>query len=84
MLKNHKRCLAAVGAAVTAAAAAVPGAAAHAAVAGPQQPLAARTAALPKITITMNGEKITVSGALQSGGVEIESRVTGEPQGTRR
>ncbi len=79
MLRNHKRCLAAVGAAVTAAAA-LPGAAANAAVAGPQ-PLVAHTAALPKITITMNGEKITVSGALQSGGVEIESRVTREPQG---
>jgi hypothetical protein len=81
MLKNHKRCLAAAAAAVAAAAAAVPGAAAHAAAAGPQQPLAAHTAALPKITITMNGKKITVSGALQSGGVQIESRVTREPQG---
>jgi hypothetical protein len=81
MLRNHKRCLVAVGAAVTAAAAALPGAAANAAVAGPEQPLVASTAALPKITITMNGEKITVSGALQSGGVEIESRVTREPQG---
>src|SRR6266700_2645564 len=81
MLRNHKRCLTAVGAAVTALAAALPGAAASAAVAGPEQPLAAHTAVLPKITITMNGKKITVSGALQSGGVEIESKVTREPQG---
>src|SRR5215475_10849246 len=69
MLRNHKRCLVAVGAAVTAAAAALPGAAANAAV------------ALPKITITMNGKKITVSGALQSGGVNVVSTVTGEPAG---
>jgi hypothetical protein len=46
---------------------------------------AARTAAhglaLPKITITMNGKKITVGGALKSGGVRIVSRVSHEPQG---
>jgi hypothetical protein len=78
MLRNRKRCLAAAGAAVTVAAAALPGAAAAA---GPEQPQVARTAALPKITITMTGKKITVSGQLQSGGVQIESRVTGEPQG---
>src|SRR6266702_4391931 len=81
MLRNHKRRLAAVGAAITAGAAALPGAAASAAVAGPEQPLAAHTAALPKITITMNGKTITVSGALQSGGVVIVSKVTGEPRG---
>ena len=81
MLRKPKRYLAAVSAAATAAVLAGPGAAAHAAAAGRQQPLAAYTAALPKITITMNGKKITVSGALQSGGVQIESRVTGEPQG---
>ncbi len=81
MLRNHKLRLAAVGAAITAAAAALPGAAANAAAAGPEQPLVAHTAALPKITITMNGKKITVSGALQSGGVQIESKVTREPQG---
>jgi hypothetical protein len=60
---------------------AVPAGAALAASGSP----AARTAAhglwLPKITITMNGKKITVSGALQSGGVQIVSRVSREPQG---
>ena len=81
MLRNHKRCLVAAAAAVTAATAALPGAAANAAVAGPKQPLVAHTAALPKITITMNGKKITVSGALQSGGVTVVSTVTGEPAG---
>jgi hypothetical protein len=38
-------------------------------------------AALPRITLTMTGKKITVSGALQSGGVEIASVVSGEAQG---
>jgi hypothetical protein len=38
-------------------------------------------ASLPRITITMNGKKIAVSGALQSGGVRIVSRVSHEPQG---
>ncbi len=81
MLRNHKRWLAAAGAAITAAAAALPGAAANAAAAGPAHPLVAHTAALPKITILMNGKTITVSGQLQSGGVQIESKVTREPQG---
>ncbi len=36
---------------------------------------------LPRITITMNGKKIAVSGALQSGGVQIVSKVSHEPQG---
>jgi hypothetical protein len=39
------------------------------------------SAALPKISVAMNGKKITVSGALQSGGVRIVSTVTHEPQG---
>jgi hypothetical protein len=52
-----------------------------AAVARPEHPLAAHKAALPRITITMNGKKITVSGALQSGGVRIVSKVTHEAQG---
>ncbi len=38
-------------------------------------------AALPKITVAMNGKKITVGGALQSGGVRIVSTVTRERQG---
>jgi hypothetical protein len=42
---------------------------------------AAQHAALPKITISMNGKKIAVGGALQSGGARIVSTVTGEPQG---
>jgi|ERR1022692_3840854 hypothetical protein len=46
-------------------------------------PVAAKAATgLPKITVTMNGKKITVSGALQSGGVQIVSRVSHEPQGS--
>jgi hypothetical protein len=39
-------------------------------------------AALPKITVAMNGKKITVGGALQSGGVQIVSTVTHERQGS--
>jgi hypothetical protein len=31
------------------------------------------------MTITMNGKTITVSGALQSGAVEVVSKVTKEP-----
>src|SRR5262245_1344311 len=43
---------------------------------------AARPAStLPKITITMTGKKITVGGTLQSGGVLIVSKVSGEAQG---
>ncbi len=81
MFRKHQRAAVAVGAAVTAAAVAVTGAAANAAVARPDHPLAAHKAALPKINITMNGKKITVSGALQSGGVEVVSKVSHEPQG---
>ena len=39
------------------------------------------TAALPVITVTMNGKTITVRGALVSGGVKVVSTVTGEPAG---
>ncbi len=72
----------AAGAAVAAAAlsTAIPAGAALAASAVP----GARTAAhssLPRITITMTGKKISVSGALQSGGVQIVSQVSHEPQG---
>lgn len=42
---------------------------------------AAPAASLPRITIAMTGKKIAVSGALQSGGVEIASRVSHESQG---
>jgi hypothetical protein len=38
-------------------------------------------ASLPTITVAMTGKKITVGGALQSGGVRIVSTVTGERQG---
>jgi hypothetical protein len=41
----------------------------------------AQHAALPKITVSMNGKKIAVGGTLQSGGARIVSTVTGEPQG---
>src|SRR5947209_5748805 len=40
-----------------------------------------RSTALPVITVKMNGTKITVGGALQSGGVRVVSTVTGEPAG---
>src|SRR5207245_10373674 len=59
---------------------AVPGGTALAAHAAP----AARTAhgaSLPVIAVAMNGKKITVGGALQSGGVTVVSTVTGEPAG---
>jgi hypothetical protein len=42
---------------------------------------AASAASLPKITVAMTGKKITVGGALQSGGVRIVSTVSGERQG---
>jgi hypothetical protein len=38
-------------------------------------------AALPVITVKMTGKTITVGGALQSGGVNVVSTVTGEPAG---
>jgi hypothetical protein len=39
------------------------------------------TTALPVITVKMTGKKITVGGALVSGGVRVVSTVTGEPAG---
>jgi hypothetical protein len=39
------------------------------------------SAALPVITVKMNGKTITVGGTLQSGGVRVVSMVTGEPTG---
>jgi hypothetical protein len=39
------------------------------------------TASLPKLTIAMNGSTISVGGALQSGGVNVVSTTTIEPQG---
>jgi antitoxin (DNA-binding transcriptional repressor) of toxin-antitoxin stability system len=81
MLRNRKRWLGAAGAVVAATAVIVSGAAANAAVARPLHPSVAHPAALPQITITMNGKKITVSGALRSGGVRIVSKVTREAQG---
>jgi hypothetical protein len=73
MLKQCTRHLAA-GVAVTAVTLAGTGLAASAAV-------ATHVATLPKITITMNGKTIAVSGALQSGGVDIVSAVSHEPMG---
>jgi hypothetical protein len=64
---------------------AVPAGLSLAAVTGPAaSPVHAAQAAqatLPKITVAMNGKKITVGGALQSGGVRIVSTVTRERQG---
>ena len=79
MLK-HKRIHVAVGAAVTAAALGVTGVAASAAVARPARSLVPSHAALPKIFVAMNGKTIKVTGA-KSGGVEVVSKVTREPQG---
>ncbi len=42
---------------------------------------AATRNALPVIHVAMTGKKITVSGALQSGGVQVVSSVTGESSG---
>jgi hypothetical protein len=61
---------------------AVPAGAALATSASPGVRTAAHRAALPKIIITMNGKTITVSGTLKSGGVQIVSRVSHEPQGS--
>ena len=58
---------------------AIPGGAALAARSAPPARAAAHGAALPVIKVAMNGKKITVSGALQSGGVNVVSTVTGEP-----
>jgi hypothetical protein len=81
MLRNRKCSLGAAGAAVAVATVIAAGASANAAVIQPLRPSGAHPAALPQIIITMNGKKITVSGALQSGGVRIISKVTQEAQG---
>jgi hypothetical protein len=84
MLKHFKPLLAA-GVAVTATAFVVTGITASAAVAQPGRavaPAAAQVTTLPTITITMNGKSIAVSGALQSGGVDIVSTVSNEPMGS--
>ena len=60
---------------------AIPGGAALAAHSAPPVRHATRGAALPVIRVAMNGKKITVSEALQSGGVNVVSTVTGEPAG---
>ena len=60
---------------------AIPGGPAQAARSAPPARAAAHGAALPVIKVAMNGKKITVSGALQSGGVNVVSTVTGEPAG---
>ena len=60
---------------------AIPGGAALAARSAPPARSAAPGAALPVIKVAMTGKKITVSGALQSGGVTVVSTVTGEPAG---
>ena len=71
------------GAAVVAAglSLAIPAGAALATSASPGTRTAAHSLSLPTITVTMNGKKITVSGALQSGGVRVVSKVSHEPQG---
>ena len=48
---------------------------------GPVRAAATSASQLPKITVAMTGKKITVGGALQSGGVRIVATVTGERQG---
>jgi hypothetical protein len=48
---------------------------------GPVRAAAVSASQLPKITVAMTGKKITVGGALQSGGVQIVATVTGERQG---
>src|SRR5213080_3954968 len=59
---------------------AIPGGTALAAHAAPAVHTGQSTA-LPVITVKMNGKKITVGGALLSGGVRVVSTVTGEPAG---
>jgi hypothetical protein len=60
---------------------AIPAGAAVATSAGPASRASTSPAPLTTITITMTGKKISVTGALQSGGARILSKVTGEPQG---
>ena len=62
---------------------AVPAGASLAASTAPAARTAVSSAAgLPVIVITMTGKKITVGGALRSGGVRIVSKVSHEPQGS--
>jgi hypothetical protein len=63
-------------AAAAALALAVPAGAALAASRAPHSP-----AALPVITVTMNGKSISVAGDLVSGAVQVVSKVSGEPAG---
>jgi len=48
---------------------------------GPASAAVTSAGNLPKITVVLTGNKITVAGALQSGGVRIVASVTGERQG---
>jgi hypothetical protein len=73
---SSKRSIGIVTAAAAALALAVPAAAARAA-ARPQR----EAAALPVITVTMNGKSISVGGSLVSGGVKVVSKVSGEASG---
>jgi hypothetical protein len=73
-----KICAAIAGSAAAVVAAVLPAATASA---QPARVAAAPAGGLPRITIAMTGKKISVSGALQSGGVEIASQVTHEAQG---
>ena len=71
-----------VGVTVTAAAWAVTGVAASAAVARPTRPVTPAHATLTKIIIAMNGKTISLNRAsYPSGGAEVISKVTHEPQG---
>ena len=78
---HHKRYLAAASITALAGTIAVSSVAASASVARPHLARAATAAAaravLPRIDVTSNGKKITVSGALVSGGVRIVARATG-------
>ena len=55
--------------------------AASTAAGGPARASVTSEVSLPKITVAMTGQAITVAGDLQSGGVRIVSTVTGERQG---
>jgi hypothetical protein len=77
-----KRSIAAVSAATTAAGLALaPWAVSQAATTSAGAGQARPASALPVIHVAMTGKKITVSGALQSGGVRVASSVTGESSG---
>jgi hypothetical protein len=79
MPSKLKTAAAIAGSVAAMAAIALPAATASAATVSHAAP-AVRTAALPVITITMTGKKISVGGALQSGGAQIVSKVSGEAQ----